>query len=67
MIDRYPIIFAISLQIVCPLGLIIEPTVLSTKRTKNIRSDMPQNSAWHPGGEGALPMFEKALGRKVPK
>jgi hypothetical protein len=29
--------------------------------------DMPQNSAWHPGGEGALPMFEKALGRKVPK
>ena len=43
MIDRYPIIFAISLQIVCPLGLIIEPTVLSTKRTKNIRSDMPHN------------------------
>ena len=29
--------------------------------------DMPQNSAWHPGGEGALPMFEKVLGRKVPK
>ncbi len=29
--------------------------------------DMPQNSAWHPGGEGALPMFEKALGREVPK
>ena len=29
--------------------------------------DMPQNSAWHPGGEGALPMFEEALGRKVPK
>jgi len=26
-----------------------------------------QNSAWHPNGEGALPMFEKVLGRKVPK
>jgi len=26
-----------------------------------------QNSAWHPGGEGALPMFEKALGRKIPR
>lgn len=27
--------------------------------------DMPQNSAWHPQGEGALPMFEKVLGRRL--
>ena len=29
--------------------------------------DMPQNSAWHPDGRGALPLFEETLGRKLSK